>query len=266
MPKSLWQLQQERSLLAGAYGMSPLDPRYEEVSRQQEQEWFRQNGGAGRLIGDDKFTKGGTFAPTPYGRFGTTYSGFGPRADAYGQQMTQEQIDAQTSGGQAQAGRSQSTGAPTPMPRPTGETPAAPQTPTPEGGQPLAPYTGRSPQQIARDNAAKAQQGGIGGNRSEIDRLRGLMNSQNNPGNADKQRTRIQFLQRQNQNTRLADSNPRFGDRADELNQVQDRLSSFKNPNNDPKLSARQKNMQERVQFLSRMQNNTRRGANNPRR
>jgi hypothetical protein len=302
-------------MLGGAYGMQPFQQGYDEASRKQANQYFAASPfGSGSMSGQvnpyrSMPDRGNSITQeqSRFGNWGNDTMGMSARANGYGQQLTKEQIDAMTGGGQMRdavyiAGRDGpgigipgGLGQPGPgltqeqirqmqqqgmyignaqnailryppgtvIPGVNGQPPPM-QRPTPGNmpGQPQ-PYTGRSPQQIARDNAAKAaqaQQGGIAGNRAEIEKLRARMGQEG--ANDAKLRTRAQFLQRQNQNTRIAAGNERFGNRADELNQVQDRLQSFKNPNNDPKLAARQKNMQERVQFLSRMQNNTRQRFN----
>lgn len=232
------------SELQGAYGRSPFDPNYDRDSQQQANIYLAQNpqsmGFKNQGATQSSFRHpGGTSAEqmnrNPFGMYGSAALGMSQRAPLYSQgNMTQEQIDAMFgAGGPPALGNGQ------------------------VNDPGYAPQANQGPgQQMARAHAPAQPPSPIQGNRAEIDKLRTRMAG--DQGNDARIQNRIQYLQRQNQNTRIAQGNERFGQRADELNQAQDRLNSFKNPNNDPALAKQQERLRNRVGFLSRMQNNTR--------
>lgn len=257
------------SMLGGAYGMNPFDQGYDQASRKQANQYFAASPfGSGSMSGQvnpyrSMADRGDSINAERYryGMYGNDAMGMSARAPGYSQGLTKEQIDAMTGGGMVRL--------PGQLPLPAGAgdpgfaagSPPPMQRPTPGNMPQQQPYTGRSPQQIARDNAAKAAQpqamDPIAARRAEIEKLRkGMVDSPENAAQNYRQRNRIEFLQRTNQNARLAAANPEFQQRANELNQVQDRLKA-KNP------PAGQNNarLQSRAQFLARQQNNARNRA-----
>ena len=178
----------------GVQPNSPFDPNYDRyeasIRRQNAADALRQEGIAGGRLG------GG-----PSYNWGSTQ--MSARAPMYSQQYDQATIDQMLGGGQVYP-----MGAvrPTPgnMPSQQGQTYGAPTQQLGPRPQPQAP----APTPI-RDN------------RQEINQLqRGAEDP--------RQAQRIQYLQRQNQATRLANQNPQFAQNRAAIQQIQDRMAGGK--------------------------------------
>lgn len=284
------------SMLGGAYGMNPFQDGYDRASRNQANQYYAASPyGSGSMSNQvnpyrSMEDRGNSITQEQFrfGNYGNDTMGMSARANGYGQQLTKEQIDAMTGGRPMQAQDAMLryppgtvipglNGQPAPMQRPTpgnipggvpyidvGNYPGGIQQWMKDKGYPQygqQPYTGRSPQQIARDNAAKAAQpqavDPIAARRAEIEKLRkGMVDSPENAGQNYRQQNRVQFLQRTNQNARLGAANPEFQQRANELNQVQDRLKA-----KNPPAGQNTAKLQTRARFLARQQNNARNRA-----